>query len=102
MGVQLKMGVQLNRSLFNLLRTDLIVDFEGYFVDKKFIIKEIAFFNYYLNTYDNFFIKTQNYYNKETQWCINHYHKIPCNYGNVSFSLINKIFQNPYIVFLCY
>ena len=62
MGVQLKMGVQLNRSLFNLLRTDLIVDFEVYFVDKKFIIKEIAFFNYYLNTYDNFFIKTQNYY----------------------------------------
>jgi len=32
------MGVQLNRSLFNLLRTDLIVDFEGYFVDKKYLL----------------------------------------------------------------
>ena len=68
MGVQPKMGVQLNRSLFNLLRTDLIVDFEGYFVNKKFIIKEIAFFNYYLNTFDNFFIKNKKFYNKETQW----------------------------------
>ena len=36
------------------------MDFEGYFVKKKFIIKEIAFFNYFLNTYENFFIKTKN------------------------------------------
>ena len=76
------------------------MDFEGYFVKKKFIIKEIAFFNYFLNTYENFFIKTKNYFNKETKWCINHYHKIPCNYGNTSFSLINKIFQNSNIIFL--
>ena len=50
MGVQLKKGVQLNLSLFNILRTDLIVDFEGYYVEKKFIINEIAFFNHHLNT----------------------------------------------------
>ena len=51
-------GVQPNLLLFKILRTDLIVDFEGYYVNKKFIIKEIAFFNYYLNSFNNFFIKT--------------------------------------------
>ena len=50
-------GVQLNLSLFNILRTDLINDFDGYYVDKKWVIKVIAFFNYHLNTYENFFIK---------------------------------------------
>ena len=47
MGVQLKKGVQLNRSLFNLLRTDLIVDFEGYFVDKKFILRSLKKFGFF-------------------------------------------------------
>ena len=67
-------GVQPNLLLFKILRTELIVYFEGYYVNKKFIIKEIAFFNYYLNSFNNFFIKTKNFYNKETKWCINYYY----------------------------
>ena len=57
-GISTTEGVEPNILFFKILRTDLIVDFEGNNVNKKFIIKEINFFNYYLNSFNNL------YYNK--------------------------------------
>lgn len=85
----------------SLIRIDLIVDFECYYHNHKYIIKEISFYNYYLDRYKNYFIKTKFYKSPENNWLIKNFHNIPFNYGTVSYKYISQTyFHNPYVVLL--
>ena len=84
-----------------LIRIYLIVDFECYYYNKRYIIKEISFYNYYLDKYRNYFIKTRSYKTRGNDWLIKNFHKIPYDYGSVSYGYISQTyFQNPNVVLL--
>ena len=68
----------------------LIVDYEGYKIDKnKFIIKEFTLINLKINKTYHYFVRSPFIIkNNHTEWVYNNIHHIPFNYGSTSFKKI--------------
>lgn len=69
----------------------IIIDFEGYKINKKFIFKEFASYDLDNKIMHHFFLKSPYYKgDMQTSWVFKNIHKIPLNYGN---SNINKLYN---------
>jgi hypothetical protein len=69
----------------------IIIDFEGYKINEKFIFKEFASFNLDNKNTLHYFVKSPYFYiDIQTNWVYNNIHHIPLSFGNTN---INKLYD---------
>jgi len=79
---------------------NILIDFEGYQVYKKFYFKEVTICDLNEQSFRNLFIKTPIIKNNKTiQYLINYHHKIPMDYGNFSYKSLLEILNNSNIIY---
>jgi hypothetical protein len=67
----------------------LLIDFEGYFHFNNFFIKEFGFFEF--GSIKTLNVKTKPLNFKNYHWLVSHYHRIPYDFGSVSFYKVLEI-----------
>jgi hypothetical protein len=79
----------------------LIVDFEGYEINNKFIFKEFSIIDLVTNKNSHYFIRSphidQNP-NQQVNWVYKNIHLIPLNYGKTSIKKIYNLLNNQKLI----
>jgi hypothetical protein len=79
----------------------ILIDFEGYKINKKFIIKEFCLINLVSSEISNFFVKSPILeYNNQSIWVYKNIHHIGLNYGNTSIKEILNLINKHKIIFV--
>jgi hypothetical protein len=76
----------------------LLIDFEGYYYLGKFYFKEFGF--YKQNTIKTYYIKTKPHFFSNYSWLLEHYHKLPHDFGSTSFKIVLKLLNDQNITIL--